>query len=119
MTIYFPYGETVTVLRATYELDPISGEPSGNPDWSNPTSTDYTGCAVGMGPTGEQYNVGFTATDISQTVYMPYEDIDIASTDRVVVRGITYEVLGQPFQWSSPFTGTFAGTEVYLRTVQD
>jgi len=113
----FPNGETLTVLKAGTKTDPFSGEQV--PDPANPVELDYPFCAVGMGPGGETWLAGRDMTQVALTVYMPYESVDALSTDRARVRGVEYEVYGDPFTWRSPFDAAGpGGIELALRVVQ-
>lgn len=111
----FPYGEEVQVIRAGMYLDPYSQEEAT--DWQNPTETTYSNVAVGHGPSSESYLVSRNPLEIALTVYMPY-DADVTAADKMRVRGITYDVAGQPFAWQSPFSGTQMGKVVDLKVVQ-
>jgi hypothetical protein len=48
------------------------------------------------------------------TLYFP-PGVDIAATDKLTVRGGTYEVDGEPGEWVSPFTNVSHGIEVNVR----
>jgi hypothetical protein len=50
-------------------------------------------------------------------VVAPY-GADILAGDRVVVRGLTCEVQGRPFDWRNPFTGWAPGTLVRAKIVE-
>lgn len=110
---WFPFGEPVDVGRAGVLVDPYSGEPEGE-DWDNPTVTRYEFCAVGHGPSSEQLLVGRNPADIALVVYLPFA-ADVTTKDRVRVRGVVFDVYGDPFRWQSPFTGDQEGTELVLR----
>jgi hypothetical protein len=43
--------------------------------------------------------------------------VDVVATDRLEVRGVVWEVDGDPQTWHSPFTGR-ASTVVYLKYVR-
>jgi hypothetical protein len=110
--IAFPNGETVKIIRAGVKTDPFSGEETE--DWDNPTITPYDFCAVSHGPSSEDWLVGRNPVDIALTVFMPYA-ADVTVKDRAEVRGVVYDVYGDPFKWSSPFTADQPGTELALK----
>lgn len=110
----FPYGETVTVVRAGLADD---GYGNQVPDWSNPTRTPYDGCAVGQGSRGSEVTDDRNAVVSDLVVFMP-SGADVMATDRLEVRGRAYEVVGEPFDWVNPFTGTAFGVVVYCNRVE-
>lgn len=110
----FPYGETVTVVRAGLVDDGYGNEV---PDWANGTSTPYEGCAVAQGSRGSEVLTDRNAVLSDLVVFMP-SGADVLPTDRLSVRGRTYEVVGEPFDWVSPFTATRFGVVVYCNRVE-
>lgn len=110
----FPAGETVTVVRAGLVDDGYGNEVS---DWANATSTPYEGCAVAQGTRGSEVLADRNAVLSDLVVFMP-PGADVAPTDRLEVRGREYEVVGEPFGWTSPFTGTAFGVVVYCNRVE-
>lgn len=114
----FAYGEPVTVVRA-----PLTTDDYGNQvrDWSNAASTPYQGCAVAGGARGNGSTEDLTGDrDVIVSdliVFMP-PGADVLPTDRLEVRGRAYEVVGEPFDWVSPFSGTAFGTPVYCNRVE-
>lgn len=107
------HGEDVTFIRAGVKTDPYSGEPTGL-DWDAATETVVSGCGVALGSTGDSFLVGRNAVDVALTLFVPY-GTDVTAQDRALVRGVVYEVYGQPFDWRNPLTGTEAGMQVFLR----
>lgn len=105
----FPHGETVTVLAAGEVADPYSGETSA--DWSNPTETEVTDVAVEPRPSSEPTQDARNAVVSGFTLYMP-AGAAITAQNRVIVRGDTYDVLGDPADWRSPFSGWNPGIVV-------
>lgn len=104
-------GETVTVVRAGSSTDPYSLETVT--DWTSPTETDLPGCAFDPGTASEpasNWRLTFSATP---TLYAP-PGADITKRDRVIVRGLLYEVSGEPADWRSPWTGQQMGLVVAL-----
>ena len=117
----FPYGETVAVVRAGLVDDGYGNQVR---DWSMSTSTPYGGCAVAQGTRGSQGVQGsedltgdrnVIVSDL--VVFMP-TGADVTATDRLEVRARTYEVVGEPFDWASPFTGVRFGAVVYCNRVE-
>lgn len=116
----FAHGETVTRLRAQTSTDRYSKLPV--PDWSKPpTSLSIDGCGFDPGgnlvDSGEPSEMGRNAVVSRPTVYTG-TNADITAIDRLVVRGITYEVDGNPRVWRNPFTGWEAGMVVRLRLTE-
>lgn len=109
----FPYGETVTRLRATAITDPYSGEQTGL-DWSSPSELEIAGCAVASGGSLEPLQDARNAVDSDFDVLAPF-GADVRAADRLVVRGLTCEVAGRPFDWRSPFTGWEPGTLIQAK----
>lgn len=108
----FPYGETVTRQRATQVSDPYSGETG--PSWSNPSEVDIEGCAFDPGGSSEALDLARNVITTQPTVYAPV-GADITAADRLVVRGVTYEVDGDVAVWRNPFTGWEPGLVVPLK----
>lgn len=109
----FAHGETITRLRATAVTDPYSGQPTGS-DWSSPSSLDIPGCGFNPGQSSEPLQEARNAIQTQPEVYAPTGS-DILSGDRVVVRGKTYDVDGEPADWRSPFTGWAPGMVIALK----
>lgn len=107
----FPYGETVQVLTAGTATDPYSGKPS--PDWTSLTSVDVPGVAVEPRPSGGPLQDARNQVTSGLTLYMP-AGTGITAQNRVTVRGVTYDVLGEPAVWRSPFTGWEPGIVVQV-----
>jgi hypothetical protein len=105
-------GESVTVRRPGTTTDAYLNTIT---TWSSPTETTVTGCAFAPTSATED-NDGRTATITTVTLYMP-ATADVAASDRIVARGVTYEVDGKPKKWTSPHTGETKGFEVQLREV--
>jgi hypothetical protein len=110
--VNFPYGETVVRIRSAGRDQ--FGDPTGPavPDLSIP------GCAVAPRQAGEQIGQGRIAVTSGLTLYVP-PGPDILPSDRIEVRGVVYEVEGEPAEWRSPFTGWEPGREVQLTRVEE
>lgn len=108
-------GVTVT-LRSSY----VSGQDVYGNDVRQRTSTEVGGCAF---VPGSGSAIG-TTEDIQGTeqvtqaaeLYMPAGTV-ITPEDQVVVEGVTYEVMGAPSAWTSPFTMLRGPVQVHLRAV--
>lgn len=111
----FPYGETVTRLRATPKVDPYSGEETGK-SWTTPDRLDIPGAAIAPGDSSEPT---LDARNQITTTPIVYTDlgVDVLPGDRLVVRGRTFEVDGYPAEYAHPFTGWQAGAAITLKEV--
>lgn len=112
----FPNGETVTRLR------PLGLDQFGDPLPGTITELDIPGCAVWPrdgNAAGGNENTDFRNTVISGLMILAPPGSDIEPTDRFRVRGLVYEVDGEPGVWGpSPLTGTEAGVQVALKRVE-
>lgn len=107
----YPYGETVRVVRTGES--PGRG-PRGQPLPGPDESFDLIGCVVT--PRAETPQVGGSEQQgrdtviVGWTVYAaaePAAKLPLRTTDRVIVRGVTCDITGEPGDWGrSPFTGT-------------
>ncbi len=112
----YVHGESVTRLRAQKSQDPYSGEWVA--DWSLPTSDEVThGWGVDDSRSAEPSEVARDAV-VTDVVLYRDEPADITEGDRVVVRGLTCEVVGRPATWRHPFTGWAAGFVVRANVVE-
>lgn len=112
----FPHGETVTRLRATLVEGPYSDEET-EPDWEFPSALAIPGCGFNPGDSSEPVQTARNAVITKPEVYAP-DGADVLAGDRMVVRGVTYEVAGRPARWISPFTGWAPGLVVQLDLVE-
>lgn len=105
----FPHGESVDVLTAGAVTDPYSGETVT--DWSAATEVTHDDVAVEPRPSGEPVQDARNAVTSGFTLYgLPAGSVTAAN--RVRVRGEVYNVLGEPAEWRSPFTGWEPGLVV-------
>ena len=102
------FGETVTVLTRAQTGTDRYGKPAY--DWPGP-GVEVTGCAVAPRTSAEPLEVGRQAVITGLTVYMP-SWVTVGPYDRLIVRGVTYRVEGEPGQWRTPYTGRRPGIEV-------
>lgn len=111
----FPNGETVTVLTAGTKTDPYSTE--ATEDWANPTSYDVTGVGVEPRPSGEPTEDARNRVTSGFTLYFP-PSVAPTPQQRVVVREVTYNVLGEAAVWRSPLTGWTPGNIVQVERTE-
>jgi hypothetical protein len=107
----YPYGETINVLTAGVTTDPYSNEDA--PDWDNATSVTVEGVAVEPRPSGEPLQDARNQVVSGFTLYLP-AGTAIDASSRVVVRGNTYSVLGEPAEWRSPLADWQPGLVVQV-----
>lgn len=103
--------ETVTRLRGT-ETTNRNNDTVIN--WDDPDDEDITSCLFAPGGTSEDHD-GRNAVIVNPTLYAP-SGSDIAANDRLVVRGLTYDVDGEPGDWVAA-SGWQAGMVVPLKRV--
>ena len=109
----FPHGEPVTVLTAGFDDDPYSTDLTRSWEWT-PSEVVVEGVAVAPGGSTEPLEVGRNAVDSDFDLFMPADAV-VTHDNRVVVRGLTCDVVGRPFRWSSPFTGWTPGLVVQCK----
>lgn len=112
----FAHGETVEVLSAGTTVDPYSGEPSES--WAAEDVTEVVVDGVGVEPRptsrgdAEPVQDARNAVSSGFTLYLP--EMPLTSRERVRVRGVVYNVLGEPSVWRNPFTGWAPGIVVQV-----
>lgn len=103
----WPFGETVTILRAGAST---GRDARGNPIPGPVVETPVKGCVVT--PRQEMPQVGGSEQQARDTVITGYTvyappGTSVLTTDRVRIRGVVCEITGEPGDWGrSPFTGT-------------
>ena len=102
----FAFAETVTVTRQTQ---------AKHGDRTNGVAHDVDGCVVWPSTTTEVTGTQDTVT-WDWVVLMPPES-DVLATDKVTVRDITYDVVGEPSLYKSPLTGMQSGIEVRIQSI--
>lgn len=106
MVLRWPFGETVTVIR---QIENNRGDRSAGDSFL------VSGCAVWPPNTGTEIVAGgMDVLTFDLTVLMP-PGSDVLSTDKVLVRGTLYDVVGQPAEHRSARTGHRAGIELSLK----
>lgn len=109
----FAYPEPVTILTAGTVTDPYSGETSES--WAAPGATSRVDhCAVAPGGSTEPLLDARTAVDSDLDLIFDHDPAATPS-NRVVVRGLTCNIVGRPMKWVSPFTGWRPGFVVQVK----
>lgn len=111
----FAFGETVTRLRGTPVTDPYSAEVT-DLDWANPDALPIPGCGFAPSGSTEPLEQGRSAVITTPTVYAP-AGADVLAHDRLIVRGRTWQVKGDPADWRHPMTGWTPGLVIQLEEV--
>ena len=110
----FPYGELVEVLEASVSEDAHGNEVES---WDSPTVVDSDErAAVEPRPTPSENNDARNAVTHGFTLYCK-PGLNVTAKHRVRVRGQMWDVLGEPAEWRSPFTGWEPGTVVQVGRV--
>lgn len=112
MVSHHPHGETVEHIAYTEGERDAHG--NIRPGWADPIEVGH----VAVAPTssdedtsqGEQVITGLT-------LYIP-TTLDVSYQDRFRVRGDLFEVTGEPFSYTNPFTGWEPGMTVTVRRPQ-
>lgn len=106
-------GESVEVLTGTPTVDPYSGE-DGPVSWTNPTVVVIHDVLCEPRPSGEPAQEGRNAVTSGFTCYFQVVPAVVPSpANRLRVRGVDYEVLGEPADWrSGSFRGLVIQTEL-------
>jgi hypothetical protein len=107
----FPHGETVTVIRPGASTE----DPYGNEVPGTPTETDVPGCAIAPRSSSEDLQARDQVI-VGLNVWMPSGTV-VNATDQMRVRGVLYEIDGEPGAFSTPFTGTVGPVQVSLTRV--
>ncbi len=103
------YGETITRLRREKV-----GEDRYNQPVYGDVPTELQGAGFDPGDATESLTAGGAASSTTPTLYFYKSKPDIVRGDQIQVRGVKYQVEGDPGVWVSPFTGQLAGTTVRL-----
>lgn len=105
----FPFGETITIVRLAPPTFPTMGDAP-----AVATSTDIDNCAVWPTQTTELI-VGQDTVTWDLDLVVPF-GTDVRSDDQVEYEGVTYDIVGRPQPWRSPFTGSTPGTVINLKS---
>jgi len=90
-------GETVLVLTGAPVVDPYSGETTGT-SWTTPTQVSVDNVLCEPRPSSEPVQDARNAVTSGFTLYMPAGTV-ITPANRVRVRGLDYDVLGEASDW--------------------
>jgi hypothetical protein len=105
-----PFNEPVTIQTATEVVDRYGNVVR---EWAAPGTVNVLGIVYPR--TSSEDNDGRTAVIQGLTVLLP-TGTPVAPADRVVARGGTYEVVGEPADWRSPW-GWQPGIQVDVERV--
>lgn len=94
------HGQTVTFVHRQ-----LTGEDQYGNDVYGKTNVDVPGCVVAPGNTSENFQGTLQITS-DVTVYTPAGTTVDLPVDQMIINGVTYNVVGNPNNWSSPWTGT-------------
>lgn len=110
-------GETVIVLTGTPILDAYSGLPTGT-DWTTtpPSEVPVDNVLCEPRPSSEPVQDARNAVTSGFTLYVQTRLVMpvIVPTNRVRVRGVDYDVLGEPSDWRM---GSFGGLVIQTKRV--
>jgi hypothetical protein len=104
-------GQTVTFVNKTV----TSTDAYGN-DVYTAQNVNVSGCAVDYGNNTEDWQ-GTAQITQDVTVYAPIGTVVDTPWDQMIIGGVTYNVIGTPRSWGSPFSGTQGMDEVQGRLV--
>lgn len=90
-------GETVIVLTGTPVVDPYSGE-STLTSWATPAQVSVVNVLCEPRPSSEPVADARNSVTSGYTLYMPAGTV-ITPVNRVRVRGLDYDVLGEAAEW--------------------
>lgn len=108
--ISFPFPETATIVSRT-----VTGQDSYGNDVYSEVQTATSGA---FAPEGSSELIQGQDTVITQpTFYLADGAPTPSATDRLIVRGVTFEVDGTPQRFHNPFTGAEPGAVVRLEAV--
>lgn len=101
-------GETVTLLRRVETGTDRYGNPTF--DWPLP-GEELRNCGVAPRATDEPEEIARTPVYQGLTVFAPVGTV-VGPHDRLIVRGEVFEVVGEPGDWRSPFSGWRPGVVI-------
>lgn len=105
-------GETVTRLRGEVVS---AGQGNTRTDWTTPARLNIEGAVVAPRESSED-NQYRTAVIVGLTVYLP-TGTELLPTDRLEVRGTSYEVVGEPGDFRNPYDSSIDGLQVALERI--
>jgi hypothetical protein len=107
----FSHGETVTIIRPGSPTEDQYGNEVPGPS----TEVDVRGCAVAPRSSSEDLQARDQVI-VGLNVWMP-TGADVRATDQMRVRGVLYEIDGEPGAFVTPFTGTGGPVQVSLTRI--
>ena len=109
----FAFGETVTFEAVSSS----SRDSHGNKVVTYLPGVSVDGWAFDPGGSVESYEPGRNRVVSSPQLFRQATDFVPGPRDRCTVRGVLYQVSGQPAVWKHPMTGWEAGVAVALEVV--
>lgn len=107
----YPMGETITIVRPGAPTQDEYGNDVPGPS----VETEVAGCAVWPRTSSEDVQARLQVLE-GLNVLAPYGTV-VGPHDRVRVRGLLYDVDGDPGEWRSPLTGFRGGVQIELTRV--
>lgn len=104
-------GQTVTFGNRT-----VTGVDEYNNDVYGEVEVQVTGCAISPGNSSENWQ-GTEQITSDVTVHAPLATVVDLPLDYMVIAGVQYNIVGNPRNWVSPFTGTLSLIEIQGREV--
>lgn len=105
--------ETITIIRPATTTNAYGDTAL---DWGTTTTTDVKAIVYPRSTTPNENNANRTAVIVGLTALLP-DGADVQSTDRITARGETWEALGEPGDWRSPW-GWKPGLQIDLERVE-
>ena len=107
----FSFGESVTFEALVVGAEDDHGNPIES--YGPPMVVDY--CAFDPGVSVESFSPGRDVVSTTPRVFTPASaTVSVSPRDRVTVRGLVYQVKGDPQVWVNPFTGWHPGGVINL-----
>jgi len=103
-----------TVLRLAYQGGAVDAYGNDTAGYAAPVA--LTGFGFDPGSTSEPRLPGQDRVIVEPTLYGPF-NMPFKPQDQVIVRGVTYEIVGVVRQWRNMFSNREAGAVVSLRRV--
>lgn len=108
----FSFGESVIFEAVVTGSEDAHGNPVET--WGAPVTVE--GCAFAPAGSIESVEPGRNPVVTSPTVFAP-AGTAVSARDRVTVRGLLYQVDGDPAVWHNPYTGSDPGVAITLERV--
>src|SRR6266566_3160931 len=112
-----PTNATITILRAGLVADPYGNK---IPDWPNASQTVINVFQSPLGPSPAQEDIRQRDTTMQwKQIRFTSSVVNLLTTDRVLLDGLTWEVWGQVEKWNTLTNSTLHHYHAFLRTVLD